>query len=512
MASWSDIPTEITHEIGEHNADEPPTLHAMSLVSQATRLSVIKHIFSTINFQSVEDFLQWLDMLGRTPMLATVVKKVKFTNCKERDWRQRGLRSDTPLWTYDGPPMIPSLPTACSVEWCITLHDDTRVAMILAHLALFPNVKKLHLGHTSFTFRGLTKILRACGQLKSLSFRAATLAEGDGFKSKVVRRTPVDLTALEDLTVIECGQYQGNDAVLRLIQHSQPGRLRSLVVADFLYEQCYPLQGIERLLQFAAPSLTNLVLESTFPYTANKVLPAFPALESLTLWIRSYWGRHGMDHVIDALDAFTVAPRLTRLIFRMVLSRSGEEGVQEDFDDILGGLPRWRTSESLKAVLARKLPRCERVEFHMCIPRDSDIHFRRGVRRRMEGELKDELAENGAGIEELLRIEWVDEQYSPVSYNEANGKPPWKFQRSSYYPARRGEPETESSDCESEDSEAKDGDSESDDGDSEEYDSDGNVVIREWTEAHEHAYRREMLADSHFENSRDEEDNDEYYY
>ncbi|KAF7346949.1 hypothetical protein MVEN_01447300 [Mycena venus] len=461
MASWSDIPTEITHEIAEHNADDPSTLHAMSLVSQATRLSVIKHIFSTINFQSVEAFRQWLDMLGRTPMLATVVKKVKFTNCKERDWRQRGLtRSDTPLRTYDAPPMIPSLPTVCSVEWCITLHDDSRIVMLLAHLALFPNVTKLHLGDTSFTFCGLNKILRACGQLKSLSFRAATLAEGDWFRSEVVRRIPVVLP-----------RTRGLDG-------SRPVRLKLLVVADFLYEQCYPLQGIEQLLQFAAPSLTDLVLESKFPYTANQVLPAFPALESLTLWIRSYWGR--MDHVIGALDAFTVAPRLTRLIFRLVLSHDGEEGVQGDFDDILGGLPRWRTSGSLKAVLARKAPRCESASSFIWT----------GWRR------------TGAGIEALVRIEWVDEQYNPVSYS-ANGKPPWKFQRPSYYAARRGEPETESSDCESEDSE-------SDDDDSEEYDSDGNVVIREWTEAHERAYRREMLADSHCDNSSDEDD--ECYY
>ncbi|KAF8175522.1 hypothetical protein K438DRAFT_1771133 [Mycena galopus ATCC 62051] len=192
VGSDSDIPAEITHEIAEHNADDLPT----SLVSQTTRLSVIKHIFPTINFQSVEDFLQWLDMLGRTAS---------------------HLGEESQIHQLQGARLAPA--------WAEIRHPVVDVATILAPLA-FPSVAKLHLDHTSFTFRGLTKILRACGQLKSLSFRAATLAEGDEFNSKAVRRTPVDLSALEDLTVIECGQYQGNDVVnvLRLIQHSQPGR------------------------------------------------------------------------------------------------------------------------------------------------------------------------------------------------------------------------------------------------------------------------------------------------
>ena len=95
----------------------------------------------------------------------------------------------------------------------------------------------------------------------------------------------------------------------------------------------------------------------------------------------------------------------------------------------------------------------------------------------------DWLEETEAGIAELLSIEWLDEEYNPVTYSKTNGKPPWKIK------GRRSwceEPETEASDCESE---------KSNHDDSDEYDSDGNLVIREWTEAHERAYRREMLAE-----------------
>ncbi|KAF8175526.1 hypothetical protein K438DRAFT_1847893 [Mycena galopus ATCC 62051] len=298
-----------------------------------------------------------------------------------------------------------------------------------------------------------------------------------------LRQTTIDLTALEDLEFVGCGQYDGTDAFLRFIQYFRPSRLKSLAFEDFHHERSYPVEGKEPMLLFVAPFLVNLVLEAIFPYPAeNEVLPVFKALESLTIWMRPYWGHKA--HVINALNALTSAPNVTTLIFRLVLDGDVKEA-QREFDIILRDLPLWRTSESLKSVLARKLPRWRQVEFHFCIPRDSEIHFRRGLRRRMERQLTDELEERGAGIDGFFEFEWVDEEYNPVRYKKPNGKPPWKFRRQS---RRRREPDTESSDCESQSSEASLGDSE-------EYDSDGNVVRRPWTEADEQAYRRGMLAD-----------------
>jgi hypothetical protein len=90
---------------------------------------------------------------------------------------------------------------------------------------------------------------------------------------------------------------------------------------------------------------------------------------------------------------------------------------------------------------------------------------------------------NRAGITEFLEVEWLDEKYTPVTYSKTKGKPPWKIQNRAH---GYKEPETEASDCESE---------KSNHDDSDEYDSDGNIIIREWTEAHERSYIREMMAE-----------------
>lgn len=203
-------------------------------------------------------------------------------------------------------------------------------------------------------------------------------------------------------------------------------------------------------------------------------LPGFVALESLTLWVRP---QCFAEHFINGLKG---APNLTKLVFQLVLYKEDEEGDRKEFDAILHDLLPWQASESMKTVLTRKFPRCQRIGFHFCIPRDSEMHFRRGLRRRMERRLKDRLKETGAGITEFLEVEWLDEKYNPVTYSKTNGKPPWKIQNRAHW---YREPETEASDCESE---------KSNHDDSDEYDSDGNIIIREWTEAHERSYIRVM--------------------
>jgi hypothetical protein len=70
-----------------------------------------------------------------------------------------------------------------------------------------------------------------------------------------------------------------------------------------------------------------------------------------------------------------------------------DEADTEEFDKILRDLLPWRrrASESMKTVLARKFPSCQKIEFHFCIPRDSDMHFRRGLRRSRERRLRDRV-------------------------------------------------------------------------------------------------------------------------
>ncbi|KAF7361024.1 hypothetical protein MSAN_01132700 [Mycena sanguinolenta] len=506
MASpWSHIPSEIACEIAKHNADDAKTLRAMSLVSRTTRFSVIEYIFAAIHFACVEDFFRWLDILARTPMLATTVKKVKFSQ-PDKDWlrRRRGLTSATVLRDYSSPPIIPALPIVRSVEWDGINLTNRTIKMMVSHTELFPSLQGLRLTNMEFVVAGLTHLLGASGHLKSLRFERATPKEDkddsdpEGFsgfssneahgimasQSPTLKQAPFDLTALEDLVIIDSSEPAGNTAILRLLQYSQPSQLDTLSFGVFNSEESYSFQSTESLLRFVAPSLVNLVVDASFPYADDRDLvlgmlsrlPAFTALESLTLWAQPFCNAN------DFITGIEAAPNLTALIFRMILYNEDEEADREELEKILVDLLPTRPtgSESMMTTLSRKFPRCQRVEFHFCIPEDSDMHFRRGLRRRMERRVKERVDEIGAGIGDFLKLEWLDEQYNPVRYNQTNGKPPWKLTASWWE-----EPETEAGDCESQ----KSGD------DSDEYDSDENPVIREWTEAHERAYRREMLAE-----------------
>jgi hypothetical protein len=92
------------------------------------------YLFSSIHFACVEDFSQWLDML-RTPMLNSVVKKVKFSDRKKDSLRRQGLGSVTELLDSTSPPVIPPLPTVHSVKWdYIDLIYGPPSGMVVAHM------------------------------------------------------------------------------------------------------------------------------------------------------------------------------------------------------------------------------------------------------------------------------------------------------------------------------------------------------------------------------------------
>jgi hypothetical protein len=118
-----------------------------------------------------------------------------------------------------------------------------------------------------------------------------------------------------------------------------------------------------------------------------------------------------------------------------------------DLNENLRVLSLWGAWEPLKALLTRKFPLLNRVGFHLCAPRHSNMHFRRGLRRSTERRIKeymDQMA-RGEDVAEYLEVEWFDSDYSPIAYDKKNGKPSWKGAYSSWI-----EPETEASDCDSE--------------------------------------------------------------
>jgi hypothetical protein len=199
---------------------------------------------------------------------------------------------------------------------------------------------------------------------------------------------------------------------------------------------------VRDLENFLLYSLMNI---TTFP-GPNRLIQefgrdsAYPALESLTIWL-------GPDSQAQRLvKALPAAPNLTTIIF-VIDFDEGQEDLEEErehLDDVLR-VP-WVGSESMKTFLKRRFPLLNRIGFHLCPPRDSDMHFRRGLRRRLERRVKRSFE---ADLGQYLAVEWFDDDHNPVSYSKARGKPPWKVSRSSWK-----EPETEPSDSESEKSEA----------------------------------------------------------
>ncbi|KAJ7718680.1 hypothetical protein DFH07DRAFT_331805 [Mycena maculata] len=431
VGPWSRIPPEIAHEIAGHNADDVPTLCAMSLVSKSTRSLAIIHLFSFIHFSCAEDFPRWLDMLGRTPTLGTIVRRVKFTEPDEYWLRhRRGLSSATPLIKSAVQPIIPVFPNAEFVEWH-AFHRQTTLAMATAHMALFPNVTTVHLKDTSYHDSAhLINFLGACGGLKTLCLSCVIQGESgsDSEESELAshhindKPTPLDLTGLENLTVIECGDEE-RDCVACLIAASPPSGLKSLTFGD-PDEPC-SLHSMESLLRLGTQSLVELTIPTALETDDDQGLmemfsrlPVFPLLNTLTIWL----GPDPQDkHILNALQG---APNLTTLIFRILLD-DDEDYVSEDFDTILGEA-LWSSPESMKAVLTRKFPLCRRFAVHFCVLGDSHLHFQPGLRGKMERRLTDRLEEIGVGMSEYLEVEWLDNEFNPVTYNKTDGKPPWK--------------------------------------------------------------------------------------
>ncbi|KAJ7669370.1 hypothetical protein DFH06DRAFT_182351 [Mycena polygramma] len=170
-------------------------------------------------------------------------------------------------------------------------------------------------------------------------------------------------------------------------------------------------------------------------------LPAFLALHTLSISLTE------AELVLNALDA---APALTALVLPILLFNEDEGRDLTEFTSILHTVFPWGPhgqSQSMKSILTRKFPLLRRLRFQFCLARNSTIHFRRGLRRRMERQLRERLEQTGAEVAGYFdfELEWLDDDYRPVVYNKANGKPQWQLHMGI------PEPETEESDCEVED-------------------------------------------------------------
>ncbi|KAJ7434166.1 hypothetical protein FB451DRAFT_296833 [Mycena latifolia] len=412
-------------------------------------------------------------MLGRRPMFGTIVQKVKFSK-PDRSWLRR--HAVTELASAALPLIIPPMPNVRVVE----LHhryDELELEIAVAYMDLFPSMQKLCLVELCFpSLISLARFLSACGSLKVLSFQQTMVddwSEDDSDDIAVyLKLCSSNLTELEELSVTSNYFIEREDPLTLLVEHFPQAKLKSLSFESLHSDDPCSMPAMERLFRLIAPSLVNLVVHPTFrQISENQIwemfgrLPALQTLHSLTIGLEP-------NHPAKSLIQTLAAPNLSTIIFRIGFSGDGVDEHRKHLDETLRVAVPWATSESLKSFLKCKFPLLRRIGFHLFVARDSDLHFRRGLRRRMERRLTEYLDQMGADVTEYLELQWLNGNCKPVTYSHTNGKPPWTIEHSSW----NKEPKTEASDCETDKS----------DEDSE-YDLDG--YRRTWTAEDERYYR-----------------------
>ncbi|KAJ7636888.1 hypothetical protein FB45DRAFT_1001819 [Roridomyces roridus] len=410
LTLWSTIPEDVAGEIFKHTADHEGTLLSLVLVSKSIRSLTIPHLFSELEFGGVGRFQEWREMVAREPRMATCPKRVEVALSEHEITSVADVGPIAPLLNVD------------LVIWRGNLRIFT------GFIPLFPNATRFGIKKTSnYTFQQLCNFLGACGRMRALTF-SETDYKDRGMGHGQIPFAPLDLSALEDLSVIRVGDRKKN-YFIRLLNASQPHNLKSLSFGDMFRDEPCSLQSAERLLQFAAPTVCELLLDPLFPDSDPaqerimqmfEQLPSFTALESLTIWL-------GVEdrYALDVVNALQGAPNLTSLTFRISFDQADNNIYTTEFLPLLDNSLQWGAAESMKTILNCKYPLCPRVVFQFCAPRYLVFHHQPNLRRKMERKLKRKLGQIGLDIEEYLVVEWVDDQYVRLGYRFQDGKPLW---------------------------------------------------------------------------------------
>jgi hypothetical protein len=253
----------------------------MSLVSKTMRTFTIEHLFAAIHFECVQDLTWWGTMLERTPSLQHIVKRVKFSDPTSSVDGMKHYRKEWPIKPLGKavvPPTIPIMPNVSIVEWepeAYTIDDS----MAIAYMALFPNTTELYISFMSFDdlsgrplvdgFHRLARFLHASGKLRVLSLGNISVG-----RKRHLELPTFDLTALEDLRVIECADvfddesgFDGPDPdfLAQLVEASRLTELKSLKSVTFaggfvLRSEPCSLQVMQKILFSTNLYLTNLSL------------------------------------------------------------------------------------------------------------------------------------------------------------------------------------------------------------------------------------------------------------
>ncbi|KAJ7753830.1 hypothetical protein B0H16DRAFT_1459300 [Mycena metata] len=284
------------------------------------------------------------------------------------------------------PPTIPVMPNVTIVEWHI--------------------------------YGEFARFLSACGSPKVLSFQDLAF---DRFFYGTGDTTPFGLKALEKLSVIACGSPLDHiwnfnrDSIAGLITAAQP-KLKSLsFVGRSTYRDTCSLFSIDKILRIAIPNLVNLTIDSDF---FRKPCPGL--LQAQTRRIPSGYLPLCPNSQLSGrtFDRTQLQPRgRENYLCAERRSRTHHADLQIRFTP--------RAYEHFHR--DRFLQVLEQIGFHFCAPYKSELHLRRGPRRRVEALLRARLQETGADVAEFLQLEWLDDEYTPVVYGETTGKARWEL-------------------------------------------------------------------------------------
>ncbi|KAJ7323000.1 hypothetical protein DFH08DRAFT_818119 [Mycena albidolilacea] len=143
-----------------------------------------------------------------------------------------------------------------------------------------------------------------------------------------------------------------------------------------------------------------------------RTIPVLPTLNMLSVALLP------MREAVHILDALEAAPNITELVLSITLYDKTADLDYAYFLTIINKKFPWVSSESTKSVLTRKFPLIQRIGFHFYAQRNSVIHFRRGLRRKMERQLRARLGLTGDDVGEYLEVRWFDRELKPVAYSK----------------------------------------------------------------------------------------------
>ncbi|KAK0229942.1 hypothetical protein EDD85DRAFT_850070 [Armillaria nabsnona] len=410
------LPLELIDAIVKNNRDDKESLLASSCVSKSWRAASLRHLFSTANFSTDDDFTRWRDIGSCLPQVPLYVRKVIFEPEVKSIAVENGASWQTPvegleqfvfheLEIVSNPPgiQLPDMPRVHTLVWNtplslslpITCTSETR-----QFISTFCFLKEVEFTGRFATVSDAKEFLGLLPPIEVLNIEGIEIEEaGSSGQSPVFTS---DMTNLRRLSVEECVTPL-DWLVDDILAVSCPANLQSMCYEDGLP---FSQKAFTRLLALSSESLQELIIhppsdewtmsggwEKT-PHFTNQ---AFPSLTSLTfcfiqlgLPLKPLFSINWCRRVIEVLPPALKMTSLTLQFYASSPEDTGEIAADQSFD--------WK---QLSERTSELFPQLKKFVIHISM----ETEF--GVRQKAlwEALLKERLEHFG----NKLVIEWVDE-------------------------------------------------------------------------------------------------------